>query len=197
MAYRYKLSELAKKASADEAEKELGIPKSRFEVGQVTYSDDGTSKSEITDIDPETGAVKWEITQLPGFDLLYDEIDDLVDISKRVYIKTKDDKKFREFYDEIRKLRNSIRTHLRNEYPDQYKRITRIGEMYSKGILDLDKEEKVKEGTCGYGEDGVVGDTPAGPDLIKEFVGGQLEKRSDVLFNQLVPSSGAAETVEG
>ena len=84
MAYRYKLSELAKKASADEAEKELGIPKSRFEVGQVTYSDDGTSKSEITDIDPETGAVKWEITQLPGFDLLYDEIDDLVDISKRV-----------------------------------------------------------------------------------------------------------------
>ncbi len=197
MAYRYKLSELAKKASADEAEKELGIPKSRFEVGQVTYSDDGTSKSEITDIDPETGAVKWEITQLPGFDLLYDEIDDLVDISKRVYIKTKDDKKFREFYDEIRKLRNSIRTHLRNEYPDQYKRITRIGEMYSKGILDLDKEEKVKEGTCGYGEDGVVGDKPAGPDLMKEFVGGQLEKRSDVLFNQLVPSSGAAETVEG
>ena len=74
MAYRYKLSELAKKASADEAEKELGIPKSRFEVGQVTYSDDGTSKSEITDIDPVTGAVKWEITQLPGFDLLYDEI---------------------------------------------------------------------------------------------------------------------------
>ena len=80
--YKYKLSELAKKASADKAEKELGIPKSRFKVGQVTYSKDGTSKSEITDIDPETGAVKWEITQLPGFDLLYDEIDDLVDISK-------------------------------------------------------------------------------------------------------------------
>ena len=28
--YKYKLSELAKKASADKAEKELGIPKSRF-----------------------------------------------------------------------------------------------------------------------------------------------------------------------
>ena len=32
MAYKYKLSELAKQASEKEAEKELGIPKSRFEV---------------------------------------------------------------------------------------------------------------------------------------------------------------------
>ena len=36
--YKYKLSELAKKASADDAEKELGIPKSRFKVGQVSFS---------------------------------------------------------------------------------------------------------------------------------------------------------------
>ena len=197
MAYRYKLSELAKKASAKEASKELGIPERKFKVGQITYSDDGQRKSEITNIDPVTGQVSWKITQLPGFEKLYDEMDDLVDVSKRVYVKTKDDPKFREFYESARKLRNAIRTHLRNEYPDQYKRITRIGEMYSKGILDLDKEEKVKEGTCGYGEDGVVGDTPAGPDLMKEFVGGKLEKRSDELFKQLVPASGAAETVEG
>ena len=128
MPFKYKLSELAKKASADDAEKELGIPKSRFEVGQVTISDDGTSKSTITDIDPETGAVKWEITQLPGFDKLYDDLDELVSTAKRTYVKTKDDKKFRDFYDEIRVIRNKVRTHLRNEYPDQYKRITRISE---------------------------------------------------------------------
>ena len=195
--YKFKLSEMSKTASPDDAEKELGTPKRKFQVGQITYSDDGTSSSEITNIDPVTGAVSWKITQLPGFEKLYDEMDDLVDVAKRVYVKTKDDKKFREFYENARKLRNSIRTHLRNEYPDQYKRITRIGEMYSKGILDLDKEEKVKEGTCGYGEDGKIGDKPAGPNLMKEFVGGQLEKRSDILFKQLVPSSGAAETVEG
>ena len=135
--YKYKLSELAKKASADKAEKELGIPKSRFKVGQVTYSKDGTSKSEITDIDPETGAVKWEITQLPGFDKLYDELDDLVSTAKRTYVKTKDDKKFRDFYDEIRVIRNKVRTHLRNEYPDQYKRITRIGESELNEMVDL------------------------------------------------------------
>ena len=127
--FKYKISELAKKASAEEAEKELGIPKSRFEVGQVSFSSDGTSKSTITDIDPETGAVKWEITQLPGFDKLYDDLTDLVSTAKRTYVKTKDDKKFRDFYDEIRVIRNKVRTHLRNEYPDQYKRIVRENEV--------------------------------------------------------------------
>ena len=126
--YKFKLSEMSKTASPDDAEKELGTPKRKFQVGQITYSDDGTSSSEITNIDPVTGAVSWKITQLPGFEKLYDEMDDLVDVAKRVYVKTKDDKKFREFYENARKLRNSIRTHLRNEYPDQYKRITRIGE---------------------------------------------------------------------
>ena len=123
MPYKYKLSEMSKTASPEEAEKELGIPKRKFEIGQVTYSDDGTRKSEIVDIDPDTGQVSWKITQLPGFDKLYDELTDLVTTAKRTYVKTKDDKKFRDFYDEIRGIRNKVRTHLRNEYPDQYKRI--------------------------------------------------------------------------
>ena len=126
--YKFKLSEMSKTASPKDAEKELDKPKEGFKVGQVTYSDDGTSKSTITDIDDETGAVKWTITQLPGFDKLYDDITDLVTTAKRTYVKTKEDTKFRDFYDQIRVIRNQIRTHLRNEYPDQYKRITRIGE---------------------------------------------------------------------
>ena len=129
MAYKYKLSEMSKTASEEYAAKELKRkPGEKFKVGQVTYSDDGTSKSTITDIDPVTGAVKWRIDQLPGFDKLYDEITDLVTTAKRTYVKTKDDKKFREFYDDIRVIRNKIRTHLRNEYPDQYKRIVRVSE---------------------------------------------------------------------
>ena len=141
--YKYKISEMSKTASEKDAEKELDKPKTGFQVGQVTFSSDGTSKSTITDIDPETGAVRWKVEQLPGFDKLYDDLSDLVSTAKRTYVKTKDDKKFRDFYDEIRVLRNKVRTHLRNEYPDQYKRITRIGEMFSKDILDLDK--KIKE----------------------------------------------------
>ena len=131
MPYKYKLSEMSKTASPEEAEKELtrkdGEP---FAVGQVTYSADGTTKSTIRDIDPTTGAVSWTVTQLPGFEKLYDEVDDFVNVAKRVYQKTKDDKKFRDFYEQARKIRNAIRTHLRNEYPDEYKRMqSRVDEV--------------------------------------------------------------------
>ena len=126
--YKYKLNEMSKTASAEKAEKELGTPKRKFEVGQVTISDDGTTKSTVNNINKETGAISWTVENLPGFDLLYSELNDLVDISKRVYVKTKEDKRFRSFYEEVRKLRNSLRTHLRNEYPDDYKRILRLSE---------------------------------------------------------------------
>ena len=49
----------------------------------------------------------------------------------------------------------------------------------SGAYLEGDPDEKVEENN------------------IREFVGGELEKRSDVLFNKLVPSMGASETVEG
>jgi len=142
MAYKYKLSEMSKTASSEEAAKELKRkPGEGFEVGQVMYSDDGTRKSTITKIDSETGAVSWRIDQLPGFDKLYDEMDDLVNVAKRVYTKTKDDKKFREFYETARKLRNAIRTHLRNEYPDEYKNIVGINEV---DVVDLAPGTQVK-----------------------------------------------------
>ena len=146
MAYKYKLSEMSKTASPKAAEEEFDSPYETLEVGKVTFSDDGTSKSTITNIDPVTGAVSWEITQLPGFEKLYDEMDDLVDVAKRVYVKTKDDKKFREFYESARKLRNAIRTHLRNEYPDQYKRIVSISEDEEKNIdvIDLAPTNNIK-----------------------------------------------------
>ena len=103
MALKYKLSEMSKVASEKEAEKVLDKPEGGFEVGQVTVSDDGQRKSTIYKIDNETGQVSWKIEQLPGYDLLYDELDELVSVAKRVYVKTKDDDKFRDFYEEARK----------------------------------------------------------------------------------------------
>ena len=123
MAFKYKLSEMSKTASPEAAEKELDKPEEGFKVGQVTISDDGTRKSTITSIDPETGAVRWKIEQLPGYDKLYDELDDLVDTAKKTAQKSKDDLKFRDFYDEIRVIRNKVRTHLRKNHPDIYDRI--------------------------------------------------------------------------
>ncbi len=141
--YKYKLNEMSKKASAEDAEKELGIPKSKFEVGQVSFSDDGTSKSTITNIDDTTGAISWKIEQLPGFDKLYQEVDQFVDAAKRVFQKTKDDKKFIEIYDDARKVKNKLRTHLRNNYTDIYKRLQ------MRGIAEEEVEEISTSGGAG------------------------------------------------
>ena len=144
MAYKYKLNEMSKTASPEEAAKELKRkPGEPFKVGQVSFSDDGTSKSTITNIDKETGAIKWEITQLPGFDKLMEELDDVLDTSKRVFQKTKADNKWREIYEDIRSVRNKARTHLRNEYPEEFKRMRR------RNILEDEVEEISPSGAAG------------------------------------------------
>ena len=74
MAYKYKLNEMSKTASADEAEKELGIPKRKFEVGQVTVSKDGRTKFTVTDIDDVTGRISWKVETLPGIEKLFDDV---------------------------------------------------------------------------------------------------------------------------
>lgn len=179
MPYKYKLSEMSKTGTAKQAEEEFDSPYETFKVGQVKISDDGQRKSEIVDIDSETGQVSWKITQLPGFDKLYDELTDLVSTAKRTYVKTKDDVKFRDFYDEIRVIRNKVRTHLRNEYPDQYKRIVMEEEIdeisttgggagsasfrpgtgmqyatpYAFRLKKKKDKDDIDEGTCGYDRD--------------------------------------------
>ena len=114
--YKYKLKEAP----------EDNLPKvdkmGKFKVGD-SKSEDGV-KSTIVDIDSETGRISWDIDYLPNFDELFDGATDLVNTAKGVYTKAKSDNKLRLIYDEARVLRNKIRTHIRNEYPEEYKRIT-------------------------------------------------------------------------
>ena len=106
MAFKYKLKE--------------------FEVGDVKVKDG--VKSTITDIDPTTGAISWSILQVPNIDRLLDESDDLVATAKGVYAKVKDDKVFLDIYKQARSLRNTIRTHTRNNYPEEYKKSRGVNE---------------------------------------------------------------------
>ena len=106
MAYKYKLKE--------------------FEIGD-TKVDNGT-KSTVTDINPTTGAISWSISQIPNIDRLLDESDDLVATAKGVYTKVKDDKVFLDIYKQARSLRNVIRTHTRNNYPEEYKKSRGVNE---------------------------------------------------------------------
>ncbi len=107
MAYRYKLKEI--------------------EVGDIEF-DNGT-KSTVTNIDPETGAISWDIDYIPNIDKLVGDSIDLVNTAKGVYQKAKNDKKFLDIYEQARQLRNVIRTHVRNNYPEDYKKAIREEEV--------------------------------------------------------------------
>ena len=120
MAYKYKLSE----APSPNLAKQTGA-----KIGDVTYSKDGDTKFVVNSIDKETGQIGWKVIELPAFDKVNDDVDSLVSTAKGVYTKTKDDEEFRKIYEEARLLRNKIRKHLRNEYPDEYKRMTMEGEV--------------------------------------------------------------------
>jgi hypothetical protein len=96
--------------------------KGEFKVGDVR-SGDGI-KSTVTNIDDETGRIEWDIDYLPNFDELFSDATDLVKTAKGVYTKAKTDEKLRLIYDDARLLRNQIRTHIRNEYPEEYRRMT-------------------------------------------------------------------------
>jgi hypothetical protein len=120
MAFKYKLSE----APSPNLAAQVGA-----KIGDVSYSKDGDTKFVVNSIDKETGQIGWKVIELPAFDKLNDDVDSLVSTAKGVYTKTKDDEKFREIYEEARLLKNKIRKHLRNEYPDEYKRMTMEGEI--------------------------------------------------------------------
>jgi|TARA_R100000479_G_scaffold141614_1_gene77397 hypothetical protein len=115
--------EMAKEGSAEEAEKDTGIPKRKQEVGKVTFSKDGDTKFTVTDINDQTGKVSWSVEYLPSYDELFTAATKLVDVAKGVRNDTKGDPVFREIFETAKVLRNKIRTHLRNEYPDEYQRI--------------------------------------------------------------------------
>ena len=120
MEYKYKVTE----APAPNLAKTGG-----YKIGDVSYSKDGDTKFVVNSIDDTTGQVGWKVVDLPAFDKLNDDVEELVSTAKGVYTKTKSDEEFRKIYEEARLLRNKIRKHLRNEYPDEYKRMTMEGEV--------------------------------------------------------------------
>jgi hypothetical protein len=111
--FKYKLKEITPDNTPD-----------GFNVGDVKINN-GT-KSTITAIDPETGAISWDIKYVPNIEKLVDDVNDLTKTAKEVAVKTKEDSKFLDIYEKSKELRNIIRTHVRNQYPEEYKKIMEI-----------------------------------------------------------------------
>lgn len=84
-------------------------------------------KTDLTNIDPETGQMTWSVEYTANFDELYKEVSELLADAKGVASKT-NDPFFKDYYNDVRKLRNQLRTYLRNSYPEEYARMKSVSE---------------------------------------------------------------------
>ena len=127
MAFKYKIKEI--------------------EVGDTKVA--GGVKSVVTGKDPETGAISWSIDYVPNLSKLVEDSMELASTAKGVYQKAKDDKKFLDIYEQAKQLRNVIRTHVRNNYPEDYKKAVREEEIdeatgVNGDVIDLNPSNKTK-----------------------------------------------------
>ena len=118
-----------------------------IEIGDTKVA--GGVKSVVTDKDPNTGAISWSIDYVPNLTKLVEDVDELTKTAKGVYQKVKDDKKFLDIYEQARSLRNTIRTHVRNNYPEEYKKAIREEDIdeatgVDGDVIDLNPSNKTK-----------------------------------------------------
>ena len=154
MGFKYKLSE-------------------KLKVGDTEVRDG--VKSTVVDIDPETGAISWDIKNVPAIGSTFKEFQDLRKFITALSRETKDEV-IDDIANDIRDIFNKYRTHIRKNYPESYKRFTmneeEVEEMSTSGAAGAyltkyafrkpKKQEKLPEGigaTLGPGpkatEDGV------------------------------------------
>lgn len=88
-------------------------------------------ESTITDYDPTTRTVEWDIEYVPAFDSVFKEFQELNSYLTSLSNKT-DDKEVDEIQMEVKELFNKYRTHIRNNYPEFYKKY-QVEEMSTTG----------------------------------------------------------------
>lgn len=99
-----------------------------FEVGDVEYSKG--IKSTITNIDPETGSITWGVEEIPDFSSVFKNLMKAKEFMD-VLSKNKDirqDSKMQILQQNLTKIFNELRTHIRNNYPEEYRRIKSLSE---------------------------------------------------------------------
>ena len=80
-------------------------------------------KSTVKAVDPETGAISWDIDYVPAFDSVFKEFDELRQAIAKLDQKT-DDKVVDDIASKIKSEFNRYRTHIRKNYPDSYKKFS-------------------------------------------------------------------------
>ena len=111
----------------------------RFKLKEIEVGDTairGGKKSTVSAIDDVTGRIEWDIVDAADFSSVYKALEkakDFLDTLEKEG-EAKDDVVIDGFAEDIAKLFNAFRTHVRKEYPKEYERVSRL------------KEEEVEEG---------------------------------------------------
>ena len=105
-----------------------------FEVGDVETQKG--RKSTVTDVDPKTGGVTWSVEDVAAFDTVFNNFNKLRQLLKTLEATgdAKEDTTIDSISDDVNDLFNKFRTHIRRNYPEQYKKLAPI------------KEDEVDEG---------------------------------------------------
>lgn len=85
-------------------------------------------KTKVVDKDPETGAITWSVEYTANYGELFNTVSELLDSAKAVALKSKNEPFFQDYFNDVRKLKNQLRTYLRNNHPDEYAKIKGIDE---------------------------------------------------------------------
>ena len=99
-------------------------------VGDIKV--DGGIITTVTDINPETGQISWDVDYTADYKRLFKEITQLMNTAKEVADAT-GEAFFMDHYNDIRKRRNELRTYLRNNKKAEYERIKAMNEMSGTG----------------------------------------------------------------
>ena len=119
----------------------------RFKLKEIEVGDTeirGGKKSTVTDIDPETGAIEWDVADVADFTSTYKALKkakDFIDYLDKSAEKTKTDPRIDKFAIDLARLFNDFRSHVRKVYPEEYKRVLRLKEE-EEGAKDVENIEK-------------------------------------------------------
>jgi len=99
-----------------------------------------TNKSET---DPETGKITWDVKYKADYALVYKRFKELNKVLKDflTYEEIRKDPKFKEIGNGFNYLYNQFRTHIRKEYPNQYKQLQTLDENLVRDIVSKALEE--------------------------------------------------------
>jgi len=96
-------------------------------VGDVTVK--GGIKTTITDIDPNSGAISWDVEYAADYLKLYQQVQQLFKTVDKAARQSNAEPFIKDWGKEVRQLRNALRTYLRNNKSEEYARVKGMNEM--------------------------------------------------------------------